>query len=58
MMGSAAPSAPSRPERQAPATPEKGLYVSFALELEIWAENQRGEKVVTGRASVGLPSRL
>ena len=26
-------------------------------ELEIWAENQRGEKVVTGRATVTLPSR-
>jgi len=25
--------------------------------LEIWAENQRGEKVVTGRATVALPSR-
>jgi acyl dehydratase len=27
------------------------------VELEIWAENQRGEKVVTGKATVGLPSR-
>ena len=27
------------------------------VELEIWAENQRGEKVVSGRATVGLPSR-
>ena len=27
------------------------------VELELWAENQRGEKVVTGRATVGLPSR-
>jgi acyl dehydratase len=27
------------------------------VELEIWAENQRGEKVVTGRATVALPSR-
>ena len=26
-------------------------------DLEIWAENQKGEKVVTGRATVGLPSR-
>jgi len=25
--------------------------------LEIWAENQRGEKVVTGKATVALPSR-
>jgi len=27
------------------------------VELEVWAENQRGEKVVSGRATVGLPSR-
>jgi acyl dehydratase len=27
------------------------------VELEVWAENQRGEKVVTGRATVALPSR-
>jgi acyl dehydratase len=27
------------------------------VELEIWAENQRGEKVVTGRATVAVPSR-
>jgi acyl dehydratase len=26
-------------------------------ELEVWAENQRGEKVVTGKATVALPSR-
>ena len=26
-------------------------------EIDIWAENQRGEKVVTGRAVVALPSR-
>jgi acyl dehydratase len=26
-------------------------------ELDLWAENQRGEKVVTGRATVALPSR-
>ena len=26
-------------------------------ELEIWAENQRGEKVVTGTATVALPTR-
>ena len=25
--------------------------------VEIWAENQRGEKVVTGKATVSLPSR-
>jgi acyl dehydratase len=27
------------------------------VELEIWAENQKGEKVVTGKATVALPSR-
>src|SRR5438128_145742 len=27
------------------------------VELEVWAENQRGEKVVTGRATVALASR-
>ena len=27
------------------------------VDLEIWAENQRGEKVVTGKASVALPAR-
>lgn len=27
------------------------------VELEVWAENQRGDKVVTGRATVTLPSR-
>jgi acyl dehydratase len=27
------------------------------VELEIWAENQKGEKVVTGKASVALPCR-
>jgi len=27
------------------------------VELEIWAENQRGEKIVTGRATVSLPAR-
>jgi len=27
------------------------------VELEIWAENQRAEKVVTGKATVALPSR-
>jgi acyl dehydratase len=26
-------------------------------ELEVWAENQRGEKVVSGRATVALPAR-
>ena len=27
------------------------------VELEVWAENQKGEKVVTGKATLGLPSR-
>lgn len=27
------------------------------VEVEIWAENQKGEKVVTGKASVALPTR-
>ena len=27
------------------------------VELDVWAENQRGEKVVTGRATIALPSR-
>jgi acyl dehydratase len=27
------------------------------VELEIWAENQRAEKIVTGRATVSLPAR-
>ena len=27
------------------------------VDLEVWAENQRGENVVTGRATVALPSR-
>ena len=26
-------------------------------EVELWAENQKGEKIVTGRATVALPSR-
>jgi acyl dehydratase len=28
------------------------------VDLEVWAENQRGEKVVTGRATLTLPSRV
>ena len=28
------------------------------VDLELWAENQKGEKIVTGKATVGLPSRL
>lgn len=27
------------------------------VDVELWAENQKGEKVVTGRATVGLPAR-
>jgi acyl dehydratase len=27
------------------------------VDLEIWAENDRGDRVVTGRATVALPSR-
>ena len=27
------------------------------VDLEVWAENQRGEKVVTGKATVSLPTR-
>jgi acyl dehydratase len=27
------------------------------VELEVWAENQRGEKVVTGQATVTLPTK-
>ena len=28
------------------------------VELDVWAENQRGEKVVTGKATLALPSRV
>jgi acyl dehydratase len=27
------------------------------VDLELWAENQRGEKVVAGKATVALPAR-
>jgi acyl dehydratase len=27
------------------------------VDLEVWAENQKGDKVVTGKATVALPSR-
>ncbi|HXH84054.1 MAG TPA: MaoC/PaaZ C-terminal domain-containing protein [Candidatus Tectomicrobia bacterium] len=27
------------------------------VDLEVWAENQKGEKVVTGKATVALPAR-
>jgi acyl dehydratase len=36
----------------------KGRVVGAGLvDLELWAENQRGEKVVTGKATVALPTR-
>ena len=35
-------------------SPQDGLGL---VDLEIWAENQRGEKVVSGTATVALPSR-
>jgi acyl dehydratase len=38
--------------RRAPQGPEDGQ-----VDLELWAENQKGEKVVTGRATVTLASR-
>ena len=28
------------------------------VDLEVWAENQKGEKIVTGKATVSLASRL
>ena len=28
------------------------------VELDIWAESQKGEKVVTGKATISLLSRL
>ena len=39
-----------------PAKEGGGPEVS-EVDLELWAENQKGEKVVTGRATVALPSR-
>ena len=30
---------------------------AHTVDLEIWADNPRGEKVVTGKATVALPSR-
>ena len=27
------------------------------VDLELWAENQKGEKVITGKATAALPSR-
>ena len=40
--------------RVLPTSPKNSEGV---VELEIWAENQKGEKVVTGKASVALPCR-
>jgi acyl dehydratase len=31
---------------------------AHTVDLEIWAETQKGDKVVTGRATVALPSRI
>jgi acyl dehydratase len=28
------------------------------VELDVWAENQQGEKVITGKATVSLPARF
>jgi acyl dehydratase len=28
------------------------------VELEVWAQNQKGEKVVTGKAALALPTRM
>ncbi|MBI4587930.1 MAG: MaoC family dehydratase [Candidatus Rokubacteria bacterium] len=28
------------------------------VDLDVWAENQRGETIITGKATVSLPSRL
>jgi len=37
--------------------PAKNGSDDSQVDLELWAENQKGEKVVTGRATVTLPSR-
>jgi len=37
--------------------PAKNGSEDSQVDLELWAENQKGEKVVTGRATVTLPSR-
>jgi len=29
----------------------------YLVDLELWAENQKGEKVVTGKSTVALPTR-
>jgi hypothetical protein len=30
----------------------------YLVDLEIWAENQKGGKVITGKATATLPSRV
>ena len=30
---------------------------AYLAELDVWAENQKGDKVVTGKATVSLPAR-
>jgi acyl dehydratase len=30
---------------------------AHTVDLEVWAENQKGEKVVAGKATVALPTR-
>jgi len=40
-----------------PAKDGGDLHQVPEVDIELWAENQKGEKVVTGRATVTLPSR-
>ena len=40
-----------------PAKDGAGPHEMPEIEIELWAENQKGEKVVTGRATVTVPSR-
>jgi hypothetical protein len=37
--------------------PPKDGEGPYLLDLELWAETQKGEKVVTGKATAALPSR-
>jgi acyl dehydratase len=30
---------------------------AHTIELEVWAENVKGDKIVTGRATLSLPAR-
>ncbi len=39
-------------------TRHENIDDAHTVDLEIWAETQKGEKVVTGRATVALPSRV